>query len=647
MPASKPKNQSHAARREYPGLVSARWARQSLLGVYLSALVVYLTWRVGFTLPWAEPALLPYALVFLGAELLLGWLSVTFFVHLNGGARREPPPEALRGASVDVLIPTYNEDVALIRRTAVAARDMDFPCNVRICDDGRRPEMRALAGELGVGYRVRPDNTHFKAGNLNAALKNAEAEFLLILDADHVPRRALLTRTIGYFRDPNVAFVQIPQVYYNLDSFQHAPDFKRGRLYHENSLFQHDIQSGSERYNAAFFVGTAAVFRRSALEAIGGIATASITEDILTALRLHDRGYKSVFVDEPLAFLIGPETPLAFVQQRLRWAQGAMQILRLENPLLKKGLTPWQRIAYFNALAGWLAGPATLVMWIAPAVYLLTGVSPLVAPIEVALPVIAAKVAVDLSVYLLLCYPQGRLLLSDAFRMMVAPLASFAALTLLKPDGLQFKVTPKGRQAGLPKATLVPLIALTALNLAAIGAGLSAGLGAGVMMWLKGILIAFCLYFSAAMLYAILFALERQQADGENPLPVDLPAALSGPPARVALMNLTVAWLRTGGPATLEAAVTFEVPCPDGDVLPMRGAVQRVDRCGGEWVAKVALEPIDPDDADRLDEFLFEVALPAFLASFRAGPRVHDAPEALPAGATTAAAYLNLSQGLV
>ncbi|MFT4979551.1 MAG: cellulose synthase (UDP-forming) [Myxococcota bacterium] len=648
-----PNNQDTAedAPRAYPGPIQSRLVRHALSLLLAGVTAGYFIWRIGATMPSDGIGVALYGLLFLGAELLLACLSFSFFVHLSGGTRRGPPPPPLANAKVDVLIATYNEDVSLVRRTAVAARDMEYPCNVWICDDGRRPEIRELSLELGVGYRIRPDNSHFKAGNLNAALRDAEAEFLLILDADHVPRRELISRTIGYFRDPSVAFVQTPQVYHNVESFQHALDLKRGWLYHENSLFQHDIQAGSERHQAAFFVGTGAIFRRSALEEVGGIATHSITEDILTALQLHARGYRSVFVDEALAFLTAPETPLAFAQQRMRWAQGAMQILRRDNPLLKAGLSPWQRIAYFNALAGWLAGPATLVMWAAPAIYLLTGLSPIDTSAELALPVIATKVIVDLGVYLLLCYPQGRLLLSDCFRMMVAPLSTFALLTLIKPDGLQFKVTPKGSQAGLPRSIVVPLLLSVLVNSAAVAVGLG-GLSSafGATLGLRWLLIGFCLYFVVSTGYALLFAFEREASDGEYTLPVDLPAELPGSSditARAGRLSLSTAWLRASASLPAGAPVILSVPCLDGGALRMRGAVISCAPSDGSWVARVQLDPIDPDDADRLDGFLFEVALPTFLGSFRHGPYIHDATPLLPPGTTSHAGLLSLETSLL
>ena len=496
--------------REYAGRVRDRATRRALGALLGLVTLGYLGWRTLATLPSGSAAVQIYGLLALGAELLLAWLSLSFFVHLSAGTRRGPAPPMPAGARVDVLIPTLDEDAELLRRSAAAALRMAGSPRVWICDDGRRPEIAAVAEAIGAGYLSRPDRRHFKAGNLNAALAATEGEFVLVLDADHVPRRALLERCLGHFEDPSVGFVQIPQVPGGVESFQHAPD-ARG-LYHENALFHHALQGGAEAYNAVLFVGTGAIFRRAALEAIGGFAEGAITEDVHTSMRLHAAGWRGVFVDEALAFLTGPQTPLAFARQRLRWARGAMQILRRENPLRVRGLSPWQRLAYFNALAGWLAGPATLVLWVGPAIFLLSGISPVAAPAGLALPLIAGRVAAEIGVYLLLAWPQGRLLRADCFRIMIAPLGALAALSLLRPEGLRFEVTPKGRHGGLPWLIGLPLAALAALNLGAIATAIGAlddlyavhGLGAPAL--LHTLLLAFCAYFAAACLYGLLFA---------------------------------------------------------------------------------------------------------------------------------------------
>jgi cellulose synthase (UDP-forming) len=348
--------------------------RAALLAAHVSASIAYIVWRAGWTMNAEHPVFA--ALVLLAEAALLACGFVFYFMILRRPERAAPPRLLTRTPTIDVLIATYNEDVELLRLTATAARDMELPHRTFICDDGRRPAMAALARELGVGYLTRPDNLDFKAGNLNHALARTDGELVLVLDADHVPHPALLSRTVGHFADEQVALVQTPQVYYNVDSFQH--DLAAGRpLWHEGVLFHHVIQPGADRLNAAFFVGTGGVVRRSALAAIGNFATGSITEDIHTSMRLHAAGYRSVYVDEALGFMLAADTPFAYARQRERWCQGSMQILRSECPLWKRGLSLWQRIFYFNALSVYLTAYLHLVCYLAPGLFLLFGWSPI------------------------------------------------------------------------------------------------------------------------------------------------------------------------------------------------------------------------------------------------------------------------------
>ncbi|MES2366975.1 MAG: cellulose synthase catalytic subunit [Pseudomonadota bacterium] len=232
-------------------------------------------------------------------------------------------PPAPRGLSVDVFIPTFNEPVQLVRRTLLATIHMDYPHETWLLDDGNRPEMASLAEDLGVRYLARERNTDAKAGNLNNALANSSAEFVAVFDADHAPQQNFLTHTLGYFNDPAVAFVQTPQDFFNLDSYQHRQQTRKHTVWTEQSLFFRVIQRGKDYWNAAFFCGSCATLRRSALEKIGGFATGTVTEDLHTSIRLHKQGFKSVYHAEPLAFGIAPSSVVPFLQQRIRWGQGA------------------------------------------------------------------------------------------------------------------------------------------------------------------------------------------------------------------------------------------------------------------------------------------------------------------------------------
>jgi cellulose synthase (UDP-forming) len=245
-------------------------------------------------------------------------------------------PAPCEGLSVDVFVPTYNESVELVRKTLLAAQAMDYAHTTWLLDDGRRPEMKALAEQLGCRYLARADNAHAKAGNLNHALAQSRAELVAIFDADHAPRRDFLTQTLGYFDDD-----ASPSCRRHRTSTTSTPQHRRrgaGRaVWTEQSLFFRVIQRGKDCWNAAFFCGSCAVVRRSALDAVGGFATGTVTEDLHTSMRIHAKGWKSVFHAEPMAFGLAPESIEPFIGQRVRWGQGAMHVWRKEGILTHRG----------------------------------------------------------------------------------------------------------------------------------------------------------------------------------------------------------------------------------------------------------------------------------------------------------------------
>jgi len=592
--------------------------------LHLLIAVAYFTWRITGTLGEGTQV---YPILFLLAELGMLSFTVPLYVNLLGGARSGPVPEPPVGLTVDVLIPTYNEELHLVRATAVAARSLEYPHETWILDDGRREEMRRLAEELGVGYLTRPDNTHYKAGNLNSALAQTSGDVVLILDADHVVRPQLLTRLLGYFSDPSVALVQIPQLYYNLESFQHAVGGRVRQMWHESSLFHHVIQTRSDRWNTAFFIGTGGLIRRSALEEVGGIATGSITEDIYTSMRLHALGYKSVFIDEALGYMLAPETPLAYAVQRMRWARGSMQILRMENPLWKKGLGAWQRVSYFGALSGWLNAYPRLVCFLAPGLYLLFGLAPIHADPNIAVPVLAAKVALDVTMIRLVAYPHYRMFMGECFNLVNTPIGLYASLALLSPKGLVFEVTPKGRQHGLPSTIIVPIVAIGAFNLVSLGAGVW-GLSQGLLHPVAGAFtILFCVWFSAVALYTLLYAYQRRASDEAYTFPVQLPAhgtAETGErtPVDIVRLNSDLAYVRTmhrwepGDVVCLEDDQDIGL-CVDGRVIDV---VSDPEQPSG-WLAKLSFaEQMVGRERDALDGYLFDSVLPAFLSVLPGAP---------------------------
>lgn len=337
--------------------------------------LVYLTYRGLYTLN-HESLYASIASWTLYAAEIWGGLSLALF-FLQVWDTQEPqqqPP--LEDAKVDVFVPTFNEDVAILRGTLQACLAMDYPHRTYLLDDGRRDEMRQLCEELGVHYITRDNNLHAKAGNLNNALDQTDGEFLAILDADHVPEPHFLSSMIGHFRDPELGFVQSPHAFSNFDTFQGRVNYEKGRFWDEGELFYKVIQPGRTATNSVIFAGSAALFRRKALKDVGYIATETITEDMHTGIRMSARGWKSMYVSERLIAGQGAADVTTFHGQRLRWAEGNLSIMAYDNPLTMKGLTLAQRLTYFGSIIHWAGGLPRLALYLTPIMMLLTGVSP-------------------------------------------------------------------------------------------------------------------------------------------------------------------------------------------------------------------------------------------------------------------------------
>jgi cellulose synthase (UDP-forming) len=284
------------------------------------------------------------------------------------------PDNAEEWPHVDVLIPTYNEPLDVVRYTALGALNMDWPADkmhVYILDDGRRKEFEQFAFEAGIGYKTRSDNKHAKAGNINTALKSMSSPLVAIFDCDHVPTRSFLQMTMGWFlRDPKLAMLQTPHHFYSPDPFERNLEQFRV-IPNEGELFYGVVQDGNDFWNATFFCGSCAVLRREALDEIGGIAVETVTEDAHTSLRMQMNGWGTAYINIPQAAGLATERLSAHVGQRIRWARGMIQILRTDNPLFAPGLKFAQRLCYFNAMCHFLYAVPRLIFLTAPLIYLL------------------------------------------------------------------------------------------------------------------------------------------------------------------------------------------------------------------------------------------------------------------------------------
>jgi cellulose synthase (UDP-forming) len=392
--------------------------------------------------------------------------------------RRRPVPltgDARTWPSVDVFIPTYNEPLDVVRATVLASLSMEYPAgkmNVFILDDGRREEFRDFALQVGAEYISRSNNTHAKAGNINHALKQTSGDYIAIFDSDHAPTRSFLQVTLGWFlQDHQLGMVQTPHHFYSPDPFERNLNQFR-KIPNEGELFHRLVQDGNDLWNASFFCGSCAVLRRDALNEIGGIAVETVTEDAHTALRMQRRGWNTAYINIPQAAGLATESLAAHIGQRVRWARGMIQILRLENPLFTSGLTPSQRLCYFNATTHFLFALPRLIFLTIPLVYLLFGMVNIygysLAVFAYALPHIILSNLTSSRI-------QGKHRFSfwnEIYEAVLAPYILLPTLlALINPRLGKFNVTAKGgivRRSYFDRRIALPLLLLLMLN----GAGL-------------------------------------------------------------------------------------------------------------------------------------------------------------------------------
>lgn len=425
------------------------FVRHALVIVAAVAALRYIVWRTLYTIRLDDWVVAIVSILLYLAELysVVYALFAFFQTWVMDRSIGETPPDYDYNPSVDVFIPTYNEPLDILKRTISAASSMDYPNKqVYVLDDGHRPEMRELCQQLGCNYIDREGNEHAKAGNINHALPLSKGEFIAFLDADHVPVASFIRRTILFFKDPDVAFIQTPYRHINVDPISRNL-FLEGELPHEQELFFQVVQVGNNHWNASFFCGTAGIFRRSHLLEIGGMATQTVIEDSHTALKLHAAGRKSVYFPVSLVAGLSPESFGAFILQRCRWARGNVQIIHHDNPIWKKGLTLPQRFCYINTILYFFCGLPRLVFFLAPLSYLVFNILPLNT-----LPGTYLQFIVP---YLLLVtlasnYQYGNFrhtFWSEVYEAILAPYMAFAtthAFFNKKAGAGKFDVTPKG-----------------------------------------------------------------------------------------------------------------------------------------------------------------------------------------------------------
>ncbi|MCT4703329.1 UDP-forming cellulose synthase catalytic subunit [Enterobacteriaceae bacterium H20N1] len=433
--------------RRLPG----RFAALMMIVLSLTVSCRYIWWRYTSTLNWNDPVSLVCGLVLLFAETYAWLVLVLGYFQVVWPLNRQPvpmPEDTKTWPVVDIFVPTYNEDLSVVKSTIYASLGIDWPknkLNIWILDDGGREEFRQFADQVEVKYVARTTHEHAKAGNINNALKYATGEFVAIFDCDHVPTRSFLQLTMGwFFKEKQLAMMQTPHHFFSPDPFERNLGRFR-KTPNEGTLFYGLVQDGNDMWDATFFCGSCAVIRREPLDAIGGIAVETVTEDAHTSLRLHRRGWTSAYLRIPQAAGLATESLSAHIGQRIRWARGMTQIFRLDNPLLGKGLKFAQRLCYANAMFHFLSGIPRLVFLTAPLAFLLLHAYIIYAPaLMIALFVLPHMIHASLTNSKI----QGKYRHSFWSEIYETVLAWYIAqptlMALLNPHKGKFNVTAKG-----------------------------------------------------------------------------------------------------------------------------------------------------------------------------------------------------------
>ena len=342
--------------------------------------------------------LLSLALWYGVGRMILGWINL-LAVSRPG---HRPAPAGLSVAIFTTSAP--GEPLGMFEKTLAACARVRYPHTTYLLDDTRDPRFRALAERHGAVWLELLDLPGAKAGKINAALARTTDELILVLDPDHIPFPNFLDRVLGHFADPDVGFVQVAQAYYN-----QSRSFTARGAAEQTYTFYGPTQMGLHGHGAPVAIGANCTFRRAALDSVGGHGI-GLAEDLVTSIRLHAAGWKSVYVPEVVSRGLVPEDLGSFYRQQLKWARGVYEVLFSEVPRALGRLRWRQRLSYLAIGTYYLFGVTTPMYLAIPYLYLWRGVQPAAMRFDEFVTVGAPVALLGITIYLLsqrwLCHPE-------------------------------------------------------------------------------------------------------------------------------------------------------------------------------------------------------------------------------------------------
>jgi len=379
-----------------------------------------------------------------------------------------------------VVIATFNEEPSILEETVISVVNLDYPNKkVYIVDDSTNEELRRgiqdLTEKYGCQYVHRDQRRGYKAGAINDLMKSLSEKYIAVFDADQKPAHNFLTQTIPFLEEyPKLAFIQTPQFYHNTESSPVA--FGAA---HQQAVFYEYICEGKNVSDAMFSCGSNIVYRAEALRNVGGFDEKSVTEDFATALRLHLRGWKSLYYNYVSVSGLGPESLSGYFTQQMRWALGTLGVFKSMIGQFFRGprsLRPGQWWEYFVSGSYYLVGWANFVFIICPVAFLIAGIRPLIAnPLFYAaafLPYFIFSMGIFYLSMGRRGYTPRALFIGQSLGFISIWVLMNAAVMAFLNIKRAFGVTPKGVSGKLSVKYIAPQLALMLLSLAAVAVGI-------------------------------------------------------------------------------------------------------------------------------------------------------------------------------
>ena len=605
------------------------------------AMTIYILWRCFFTIPSIqEYGMLAFVcgICLLVAESISAFeafLHYSDMQHMVVPEKPEIPVELY--PDVDVFIATHNEEVSLLYKTVNGCKHMRYPdpnkVHIYLCDDGNRPVVATLAQRIGVGYLPLAENKHAKAGNLNNALSKTHSPYVVTFDADMIPTSDFLMETVpymflpayikdeeGYWRprteeelDPKfkMGFIQSPQSFYNPDLFQYFL-YSEARIPNEQDYFFREINVGRNRSGAPIYAGSNTLISREALDAVGGIAIGSITEDFTTGIKIQAAGFTCYAIDKVLAHGLAPTDLDSLIKQRERWGRGCISAIRQTHLLLNPGLKFRAKLAYLSAFLYWFTFARRFIYILAPILFVVFHIPVLICDLKSLLLIwlpsfLLYNYALKVSSGKIRSYRWSNIIDTILFPYLILPILAEALFIKLK----KFHVTSKSHNADNGGDLLlgIPHLILLVFNLFALVISIQDVI---IHRNYGGIVVLYWLLVNAFnLIMALLFVTGRRNLRSSDRFRVSLPVEVCSGNTQVKGVTADVSENGLAAilpePVYLQDNIPVSVTISDRDYLArLQCTVASVSQVKDGWKYGLRIDAMEGVDRENYNQIVFD-----------------------------------------